>query len=271
MQIHTDLKLKNLLLFIVFILVLTSCGTLNNGRSWGQDVTLFPTKSRLSQAAITSIKHPATWGPLFGAALFSLTDIDEDISEELADNNPLFGSKEDANNASDFLRNSLVASVAISALATPGGNTASQQFANKSKGLITEFATLEITSASTSLIKRTTDRERPNKVNKSSFPSGHTSKAFAAAALTSKNLDSLSLNPGTVTGIRVGLYTFATGTALARVEAERHYTTDVLVGAALGNFLSRFIHDAFLGLDNNNQVLFNISPRFASTQWQHEF
>ena len=266
MQLDTCSLLKNCLLFITCNLVLISCGTLENGHSWGEDTSLFPSTHRLSQAATISAQHPATWAPLLGATLFSIANLDEDISRRLADNNPVFGSKQEANDASDLLRDSLVASVVVSALATPGGDTASEQFTNKSKGLITEFAALEITAVATSQIKRASGRERPNAINNSSFPSGHTSRAFAAAALTSKNLDSLSLTSGTATGIRVGLYTFAAGTALARVEAEMHYTTDVMVGAALGNFLSRFIHDAFLGLDNNNQIQLNIAPKFTSAQ-----
>jgi hypothetical protein len=42
---------------------------------------------------------------------------------------------------------------------------------------------------------------------------------------------------------------FGYATAWARIEAGAHYPTDVLAGAALGNFVSLFVHDAFLGGD----------------------
>lgn len=246
--------------------MLTACGTLDNGHAWGQDATLAPSMSRLTNAAIRAAEHPATWAPLIGATLFSIGNIDEDFSQHLADDNPVFGSKQDANDASDTLRDALVSSVLISTLVMPGGNTVNEQLVNKSKGLMTEFAAMEVTHAVTSEVKHATGRERPNSVNHSSFPSGHTSTAFAAAALTSENLKSLSLAPTTETAIRAGLYTFATGTAWARVEAEMHYATDVMVGAAVGNFFSRFIHDAFLGLNSNKQIKLDLEPRSANLQ-----
>ena len=43
----------------------------------------------------------------------------------------------------------------------------------------------------------------------------------------------------------------AAGTAWARVEGGVHYPSDVLFGAALGNFVAVFVHDAFLPADSN--------------------
>jgi hypothetical protein len=50
----------------------------------------------------------------------------------------------------------------------------------------------------------------------------------------------------------------AVGTGWARVEANKHNPSDVLVGYALGHFLSAFINDAFLGLDHEKAPLLNI-------------
>jgi len=41
----------------------------------------------------------------------------------------------------------------------------------------------------------------------------------------------------------------ALGTGWARVEAQKHYPSDVLAGMALGNFMAAFIYDAFMGLE----------------------
>ena len=46
--------------------------------------------------------------------------------------------------------------------------------------------------------------------------------------------------------------------AWARVEGDRHYPSDVLAGAALGHFLSAFIHDAFLGLPEDKKFDFAV-------------
>jgi len=48
----------------------------------------------------------------------------------------------------------------------------------------------------------------------------------------------------------------ATATAWARVEAGKHYPSDVLAGAALAHFVTVFIHDAFLGLPNDEGHLY---------------
>jgi hypothetical protein len=48
---------------------------------------------------------------------------------------------------------------------------------------------------------------------------------------------------------QLALTALAAGTAWARIEAGQHYPTDVLAGAALGNFIAILIHDAFLSQD----------------------
>jgi membrane-associated phospholipid phosphatase len=48
--------------------------------------------------------------------------------------------------------------------------------------------------------------------------------------------------------LKIGNYLLASGVGWARVEGRRHYPSDVLAGAALGHFLTAFIHDAFMNL-----------------------
>lgn len=267
-------RTNNIQTFLLFLaaLNLSACGTLDNGRAWGEDATITPSNSKIREAFISAASHPASWSPLLAATVLSATDLDKEISDQLSEETPLFGSNKDADDASDLLRDSLIASVVVSALAMPAGENTGEHLINKSKGLFTEAMVLKTTSLTTGILKDFVGRERPNKLSDHSFPSGHSSRAFAAAALTSKNLDSLSLGENTKTGFRVGLYTFATGTAWARVEAKVHYPVDVLAGAALGNFLSRFIHDAFLGLDHQNKMIqIQLMPKFSHISLHWEF
>jgi membrane-associated phospholipid phosphatase len=111
----------------------------------------------------------------------------------------------------------------------------------------------------TSLIKDATDRKRPDGGGKS-FPSGHASEAFSSATLANRNLDSIPLPEEVRLPLQVGNILLATSTAWARVEGQNHYPSDVLVGAALGHFLSASVHNVFLGLPENKRFGFVISP-----------
>ncbi|MEZ5708049.1 MAG: phosphatase PAP2 family protein [Blastomonas sp.] len=74
-------------------------------------------------------------------------------------------------------------------------------------------------------MKETFPRLRPDGSDDKSFPSGHTSVSFAAAA-------SLHNRYGWEVGIPAQLVAAFVG--LSRVEAKRHHVSDVLVGAAIG-------------------------------------
>ena len=237
---------------LLLVLLPAGCGSLPSGQKWGENATLLPGSERIASSAYNAMVNPSTWAPLAGAALFSIDDFDEQLSDYAIEHNPLFGSVDDAADGSDKLRDSLIATVVLTSLATPSGDESGEWITNKAKGLLVDYAAMRSTSVVTSEIKSASKRERPNGSNDRSFPSGHSSSAFSAATLTSRNLDSLRLTDNQKTGIRIGLYTAASGTAWARIEAGMHYPSDVLAGAALGNFMSNFIHDAFLGLDQNS-------------------
>ena len=82
--------------------------------------------------------------------------------------------------------------------------------------------------------------ERPDQSDNNSFPSGHTSLAFASATTMYKRY-----------GWEVGMpaYALATLTGSARVGANKHYWRDVIVGAAVGIGSGWYFTDAF-----NNKV-----------------
>jgi membrane-associated phospholipid phosphatase len=67
-----------------------------------------------------------------------------------------------------------------------------------------------------------------------SFPSGHTAAAFALATTLADDIR----HPVAT----VGLYGLAAATGLARIQQNRHWTSDVLIGAALGVASAKFIN-----------------------------
>ncbi len=74
-------------------------------------------------------------------------------------------------------------------------------------------------------LKEIFPEERPDKSDRKSFPSGHTSISFAAAA-------TLQNRYGWEVGVPAQLVAAFVG--LSRVEGRKHHVHDVLVGAAIG-------------------------------------
>ena len=88
-----------------------------------------------------------------------------------------------------------------------------------------------VTQMMTAGIKMSVRRERPDGTMYS-FPSGHSSTTFATATVLQQHL-----------GWKAGVpaYAFATYVAASRVQAKRHYLSDVAMGAALGVIAGRSV------------------------------
>ena len=77
-------------------------------------------------------------------------------------------------------------------------------------------------------LKYTTDEIRPDNSSANSFPSGHTANAFfGATVLAEEYKDQSIIYP--IVG-----YTVATATGVLRILNNRHWASDVLVGAGIG-------------------------------------
>jgi len=136
------------------------------------------------------------------------------------------------------------------------------------------FAAWEAVYTATSFLKQETNRVRPSGGNDLSFPSGCTSIAFSSATLSNRNLDYIDeewMSDNLRKGLQFGNICLASGVAWAKVEGNAHYPSDVLVGAALGHFLSAFIYDAFFGLPKNEGVKFSVVPSEGGAMAQLSF
>ncbi|MEY8877691.1 MAG: phosphatase PAP2 family protein [Leptothrix sp. (in: b-proteobacteria)] len=100
-------------------------------------------------------------------------------------------------------------------------------------GLLSLTLSLGGTYAAAELIKRQHPVLRPDGSDRQSFPSGHTAIAFAAAHYLDVR-EGAALDPL----LRVGVYGAAGLTALARVEAKKHFWKDTVAGGALGYVVS---------------------------------
>ncbi len=250
--------LRHVFLILSSTLILAGCQTLPNDRRWGQDAFSPIDFDRISRAAHNALFDLNTLVPLTGALVFAVDDFDERVSDWAVKHTPIFGSPRDARDASDDLRDVLLAEVVVTALVTPSGDFSDEWIVSKSKGGAVELLALGATESVTSVLKSTTGRTRPDKGNGKSFPSGHASAAFSYATLANRNIDSIHMPQTLKPAIKAGNLLLASGVGWARVEGQKHFPSDVLAGAALGHFLTAFIHDAFLNLPDDGDIDFAV-------------
>ncbi|MEJ5350950.1 MAG: phosphatase PAP2 family protein [Melioribacteraceae bacterium] len=86
-----------------------------------------------------------------------------------------------------------------------------------------------------------------------SMPSGHATLAFALSTILSENTDSKFL--------KIAAYIPAVLTAVSRVYQDNHWTSDVLLGAAVGYFVGNWVHKI-----HDSKVMNNESIEFYNTQ-----
>jgi membrane-associated phospholipid phosphatase len=118
-------------------------------------------------------------------------------------------------------------------------------FANNEKsretGILSGEAILDSLIAVEGL-KLAAGRNRPNALSKpgdffqggASFPSGHSGETWALASVISHEYANRKWAPWVAYGL-------ATSVAAARIAAQKHYTSDVIAGSAIGFFIGRFV------------------------------
>lgn len=112
----------------------------------------------------------------------------------------------------------------IGQIALPASAVLVTLFNQDKQGLGQLAATYGATLGTVYILKPTVDRERPDG-GSGSFPSGHTASAFAGAGY-------LQIRYGWAYGVPA--YLAASFVGYSRVEADRHWTSDVVAGAAIG-------------------------------------
>lgn len=116
--------------------------------------------------------------------------------------------------------------------------------------------TLGATVGSAELLKSQISELRPDRSDDKSFPSGHAAVAFASARYLDKR------HPGQVSPYL--LYGAAGLTALARVQADKHYWKDTIAGGALGYAWAEYFTETQAG----GRVSLLPAPNGMTVAWQ---
>ena len=169
--------------------------------------------------------------PLFltAAGLYSMSDNDIinkfSVQEERNEWMPAF-----RYNADDYLQFAPIAMVyGLNVAGVKGKNN----FANRTAILLkTELLVVALTYS----LKKITAVPRPDTGQPTSFPSGHTAQAFAAATFMAKEYGDQSI------WYSIGAYSVATGVGVMRMMNNRHWVSDVLVGAGIGILSTNLVY-----------------------------
>ena len=115
------------------------------------------------------------------------------------------------------------------------------------------YKALVYTQVTTQFAKNLVHRERPDRSDSKSFFSGHTSTTFAMSSYLQRELDDAILDWDAVqhtpllrdilrAGSAAALYGWAGYVGYSRMRDQRHYLTDVIVGAAIGSLIGHFVY-----------------------------
>lgn len=238
---------------LIFLLLISSCSLFTRKGRWGEKA-IYPVKwNNVKKSFVKNITSRHVWIPATAGLILQVDNYDSKITE-WAERNGIW-STNSATDLSDTLKNVLEVEMYTSILFTSSSDGNWKKYTmNKVKGTVVVNSSAALAHGTTSFIKDTVYRERPDRSDTKSFPSGHSTEAAAFRMVTTKNLDSTDIHPALRDGINI-LNGGLTATIMwSRVEAKKHYPSDALAGYAIGSFMSGFIYDAFMNLDETESL-----------------
>ncbi len=158
---------------------------------------------------------------IIGAGIVAFTDNDILSSEEIRDERE-YRLKNFHNTLDDYLQFTPIAATYLLGLLNQNSEF---KFGRSTQKLI-KAEVLMLTTVH--ILKKTTKIRRPDGSAINSFPSGHTAQAFLAATFLHKEYGHLSR------WYSIGGYTVASAVGIMRILNDKHWASDVLVGAGIG-------------------------------------
>ena len=140
----------------------------------------------------------------------------------------------------------------------PAGAYGTSLYLDDKDGQIQFYKSYGTTLATTFVLKYTVREKRPDSDNRDSFPSGHTSSAFAGASFIQQRYGwKYSILP----------YIAAIYTGYSRVHSNRHYPIDVYAGATIGILSSWYFVSPYKNLQVTPIVDSDCKGLLLSYQW----
>jgi membrane-associated phospholipid phosphatase len=220
-----------------------------------------PQKHDLSNVAYKAYDNYHFKIPFFaGIAAYLL--FDGDVSDSASENNYIFGSQKNAADWTDGLLLSLIPVMLYTGYNTDIPYNSETKTTQKIKLLALQSLIIAADILIIHGIKTSSQRVRPDASDKLSFPSGHSSVSAGLSRTIFNNVKNSSLN-GTNSGNIIQGTSFAMSSLVAwgRVEAKKHHLSDVLLGNALGSFISDFMYGIFLEKPKNLQTTIFINDK----------
>ncbi len=137
---------------------------------------------------------------------------------------------------------------------------------NDLKHTLVFYKSLVYTNLITEFIKAIVHKDRPDNTDSRSFFSGHSSTTFAASTFIYREIKDFIgswdvtqknefLKYSLTTLSFASLYGWSGYVGLSRIRDNKHYLADVVIGAAVGTYLSNYLFDSYFG---NESMKLNI-------------
>lgn len=225
--------------------------------SWGEEAGYPIRWERVKKAFHKNITSKHVWIPALSAGVIHVGNYDEKISNWASSENPIFDSSKQASRYSDSFKETLLISTYATSLLTSSWDQSDSwidYFINKVRGTAVVYLSINAGIDTTNNIRKFVFRERPSGSDFRSLPSGHATEAGSYNVLIHRNIESIGMSESFQTAGELVSTTLAAGTAWSRVEAKAHYPTDVLLGYSLGHFMSGFVFDSLMNLEDHEFV-----------------
>ena len=159
-----------------------------------------------------------------------------------------------------YAKSDIETAVDIIAVTIPAIAYGSTYYMDDPEGRQQFYRSFATNAVATYGLKKAIDKDRPDHSDDDSFPSGHTSIAFQGASFIHKRY-----------GLEYSIpaYVGATFVGYSRIEADKHHTSDVLAGAALGVASSMFLTKSY----HNDELVIsaNLAPESYQVALHYQF